>query len=103
MLPDAIRSDDAAYFVWRLLKRGASSNAPDFTGTTPLVEAVLCRKPDIVEMLLKNGADPDKPKQAVHSPYLLPSQYDGRTALQIATETKSEEIAALLRKAGAKE
>jgi ankyrin repeat protein len=71
----------------RLIDCGAAVDAPTKRGITPLMRAVLARRPDVVRLLLTAGANP-----------LLPAQ-DGESALEIAERTGQREVAAVLRQA----
>jgi len=44
--------------VQALLEHGATIDAPDAKGQTPLRRAVNCRRPEIVRLLVQHGADP---------------------------------------------
>jgi ankyrin repeat protein len=67
-----------------LISNGATVNAPDANGTTPLMWAAMQGHIEIVRVLLASGADP----AAVDS--------HGRTAGKIASLTKHDAIAAIL-------
>jgi hypothetical protein len=73
-----------------LLNQGAALEARDGAGRTPLMLAVMQRKPEIVRLLLDRGADPNVADSA------------GRTPLQQAKQENLREIAALLERAGAR-
>jgi hypothetical protein len=73
-----------------LLDRGAALEARDELGRTPLMLAVMQRKPEVVRLLLDRGADPNVADSA------------GRTPLQQAKQENLREIAALLERAGAR-
>jgi ankyrin repeat protein len=73
-----------------LLDQGAALEARDELGRTPLMLAVMQRKPEVVRLLLDRGADPNVADSA------------GRTPLQRAKQENLREIAALLERAGAR-
>jgi hypothetical protein len=73
-----------------LLDQGAALEARDELGRTPLMLAVMQRKPEVVRLLLDRGADPNVADSA------------GRTPLQQAKQENLREIAALLQRAGAR-
>jgi len=73
-----------------LLNQGAALEARDEAGRTPLMLAVMQRKPEVVRLLLDRGADPNVADRA------------GRTPLQQAKQENLREIAALLERAGAR-
>jgi Ankyrin repeats (many copies) len=73
-----------------LLDQGAALEARDELGRTPLMLAVMQRKPEVVRLLLDRGADPNVADSA------------GRTPLQQAKQQNLREIAALLQRAGAR-
>jgi len=74
-----------------LLEAGADVNTRDGTDTPLLVRLAKAGGRNIVELLVLHGADVNA-KDA-----------DGRTALSVAEERKDKDLAAFLRKAGAKE
>jgi len=73
-----------------LLNQGAALEARDEAGRTPLMLAVMQRRPEVVRLLLDRGADPNVADRA------------GRTPLQQAKQENLREIAALLERAGAR-
>jgi Ankyrin repeats (many copies) len=73
-----------------LLDQGAALEARDEFGRTPLMLAVMQRKPEVVRLLLDRGADPNAADNA------------GRTPLQHAKRENLPEVAALLERAGAR-
>jgi len=73
-----------------LLDQGAALDARDDLGRTPLMLAVMQRKPEVVRLLLDRGADPNIADSA------------GLTPLQQAKQKHFREIAALLERAGAR-
>jgi ankyrin repeat protein len=73
----------------RLLDQGATVNARDALGRTPLLMAVAQNRLEVVRLLLARGADPDAADNA------------GVTPLQLATDKDLTGIAALLQRAGA--
>lgn len=73
-----------------LLEQGAALDARDELGRTPLMLAVMQRKPEVVRLLLDRGADPTIADNA------------GRTPLQQAKREDLREIAAMLERAGAR-
>jgi Ankyrin repeats (3 copies) len=74
-----------------LLKAGADANRKDLEGTTPLVSAVRRGDSEATKLLLAAGANPNEPDAKKN-----------RTPLDWALETRSEEIAEILREAGAR-
>jgi ankyrin repeat protein len=73
--------------VKALLNAKAEVNTPDFMGLTPLHHAVHNQNAEMVELLLKNGADCDAPTKK------------GDTALRIALrEGYSQSVINVLRK-----
>jgi len=69
------------------LKNKADLNLAN--GTTPLMEAVICKKKDIVQALLNAGADPNIVRG------------DNKTALDFAVDNADQEVVYLLLKHGA--
>jgi ankyrin repeat protein len=67
-----------------LLHRGADVNAASPMGITPLHSAVMFNQPNMARSLLDHGADPDR-------------EYDGKTPLAMAVETKQDELIDILR------
>jgi hypothetical protein len=88
-LLSAAASGDTAQTT-ALLNQGAALEARDQAGRTPLMLAVMQRKPEVVRLLLDRGADPNVADSA------------GRTPLQQAKQENLREIAALLERAGAR-
>ena len=88
-LLSAAASGDTAQTT-ALLNQGAALEARDEAGRTPLMLAVMQRKPEVVRLLLDRGADPNIADSA------------GRTPLQQAKQDNLREIAALLEQAGAR-
>jgi Ankyrin repeats (many copies) len=88
-LLSAAASGDTAQTT-ALLDQGAALEARDETGRTPLMLAVMQRKPEVVRLLLDRGADPNV------------ADSTGRTPLQQAKQDNLREIAALLERAGAR-
>ena len=82
-LLSAAASGDTAQTT-ALLNQGAALEARDEAGRTPLMLAVMQRKPEVVRLLLDRGADPNVADSA------------GRTPLQQAKQDNLREIAALL-------
>jgi uncharacterized protein len=86
---------EAAYWghdkvVERLIVAGADVNAIGSDDDwTPLMKCLAFNKPDVAQVLLKAGADPNIRNS------------DGKTALTLAVEDKKNAIAQLLREAGA--
>ncbi|XP_071656974.1 LOW QUALITY PROTEIN: NF-kappa-B inhibitor beta [Patagioenas fasciata] len=62
----------------------------NYDGHTPLHLAVLRKDPELVQLLLRGGADPNKPEPGC-----------GRTPLHLAVEAQSPEVAELLLRGGA--
>jgi len=79
-LHKAAESHETAYLIPALIKRGADVNSANNKGATPLINAVKNYNSNAVNMLLGNGADPDK------------SDENGYTALHYAALCKSENI-----------
>ena len=73
-----------------LLEQGAALETRDGLGRTPLMLAVMQRKPEVVRLLLSRGADPNV------------ADSSGRTPLQQAKQKNFSEIAAMLARAGAR-
>ena len=73
-----------------LIQRGADVNQRDEHGMTPLMEAAHLNMVEVVPVLIEAGADLDARSTAY-----------GTTALVLATDHNFEEIAEMLRKAGA--
>ena len=69
---------DYAKVIWTLVEHGADVNAQERGGPTALIAAAMNGKSLIVEALLGEGADPDKP--------WLGSDYDGMTPAMIAAK-----------------
>lgn len=59
ILIDAIESDNITK-IGDLIKKGADVNAYTEDGSTPLIIAIIKNRTDIVELLLKHSADPNK-------------------------------------------
>uniref|UniRef100_A0A8U8B0R4 NF-kappa-B inhibitor alpha n=1 Tax=Geospiza parvula TaxID=87175 RepID=A0A8U8B0R4_GEOPR len=72
---------------------GQGFGPPDVppTGYTPLHVAVLRRDPELVQLLLRAGADPDRPEPSC-----------GRSPLHLAVEAQSPEVAECLLRGGAR-
>ena len=79
-----------ADMVALLLKSGADVNARDLLDNTPLIAAVVSGKQEVVKMILDAGAD-----LKVHS------RKTGGTALELAEKLGRDQIAVMLRQAGA--
>jgi len=90
MLHQAVRDRDIKK-IKELLAQGEGINDKDWLGYTPLQWAVYFGYPDVVELLLSQGADPDIQSDT------------GRFALEIAKAMVYADIEALLRKHGAKQ
>jgi len=73
-----------------LIKAGADLNSPSENGTTPLIAAARGGHREVIELLLKNKADPARTLQS------------GETALDVALKNQNTDIADLLRQAGGK-
>lgn len=54
----AIR-DDNLFFIERLLKHGVDVDEVDAEGRSPLNSAIFLKRHDVIELLLKNGANPN--------------------------------------------
>jgi len=89
MLHQAVRDHDLKQ-IEQLLAQGEGINDKDWLGYTPLHWAVYFGYPDLVELLISKGADPDIQSNT------------GRYALEIARAMAYPELEALLRKLGAK-
>ena len=89
-LHDAALGGDAGV-VKMLLDHGADVNARDTeTGATPLYNAASWGRQEVLELLLSRGADPNT------------SNSKGTSALQSAIENNQPEIAAILKRHGAR-
>lgn len=75
----------------KALKMGAYVNVRDNTGKTPLMYAASFGNPDIVMLLILNGAGAD----------FSIRDFDGKTALMYATEKNHTRIIELLKSHGA--
>lgn len=67
---------DAAYSgdkekVAKLLSRGVSADAPDPSGTAPLVKALKMNHYDVAKLLIENGADPNVTDPSTGLPAIL--------------------------------
>jgi ankyrin repeat protein len=89
MLHQAVRDHDVKQ-VEQLLAQGEGINDKDWLGYAPLHWAVYFGYPDLIELLISKGADPDIQSNT------------GRYALEIARAMAYPELEALLRKLGAK-
>jgi hypothetical protein len=87
-LPAAVTAGDAGRLT-QLLDQGLSPQQADSAGRTPLLLAVIAKRPDMVQLLLARGADPNAADPA------------GETPLQRARRDNLPGIAALLEAAGA--
>jgi hypothetical protein len=74
----------------RLLDQGATVNARDALGRTPLLLAVAQNRPEAVRLLLARGADPNAADNA------------GVTPLRLAKDKDLRDVAVLLERAGAR-
>jgi len=70
---------------------GVDVNAPDQTGSTPLLEAARYGHEDICRILIAAGAN------------LRSKDKDGKTALQLAIQGDHDEVVRVLKQAGASE
>lgn len=95
-LRDAIGRRDAAR-VQALLDDGADLTAIDDEGKTPLMVAAQTQAPEIVELLLKAGADP-KPKDKLGYTAEMIARWYGEWRMGAYT-AESMKIVELLRKA----
>lgn len=77
----------------KALKMGAFVNVRDSFGRTPLMFAAMFGNPDIVMLLILNGAGAD----------FSIRDFDGKTALMYATEKNHKKVIELLKNYGAKE
>ncbi len=73
-----------------LISHGADVNQRDEDGLTPLMEAARKNRPDVVQVLVEAGAELDARSTAY-----------GTTALVLATDHDFDDVAEILRKAGA--
>jgi len=89
MLHQCVRDHDISR-IKELLAQGEGINDKDWLGYTPLHWAVYFGYPDLIELLISKGADPDIQSNT------------GRYALEIARAMAYPELEALLRKLGAK-
>jgi outer membrane protein assembly factor BamB len=80
----AARSGDLAS-VKRLLKGGADVDAGDRWGTTPLFLAAKLQQADVVEYLLKQGADPNAREGFFGSTVLAASMWEGEPEYAVTT------------------
>ena len=71
--------------VLRHIASGATVNAKDEDGTTPLMWALICRFPDIAKVLVERGADVNMKDK------------DGKTAIYYAQRNECKEFASLLK------
>jgi len=76
--------DTALFLAQRLLEAGASPNAIQQGGATPLHEAAFRGHADLVRLLLRHGAEPNIPDS------------EGKRPSDLARENGHEEVAALL-------
>jgi hypothetical protein len=90
MLHQAVRDHDVKK-IEQLLAQGEGINEKDWLGYTPLHWAVYFGYPDLIELLISKGADPDIQSNT------------GRYALEIARAMAYPELEALLCKLGAEE
>ncbi|XP_074387942.1 NF-kappa-B inhibitor beta [Zonotrichia albicollis] len=72
-------------------ERRAQLDSVNYDGYTPLHVAVLRRDPELVQLLLRAGADPDRPEPSC-----------GRSPLHLAVEAQSPEVAECLLRGGAR-
>eukprot|EP00127_Corallochytrium_limacisporum_P005277 Clim_evm8s202 gene=Clim_evmTU8s202 len=86
-----IKEADAAGFEERLNAERLDVNAVDSSGTTVLMHCVYSRKPELTDVLLKKGADPN----------LIPPPARGYSPLMFAAMGGNEECCRLLLEAGA--
>lgn len=66
--PDAKQMDARAQATQLLLEHGATVDAADREGFTPLMQAIAARRPDLVRVLLSAGADLNLRNKAGHKP-----------------------------------
>ncbi|MDE2337607.1 MAG: ankyrin repeat domain-containing protein [Alphaproteobacteria bacterium] len=87
-LAKAIMRSGSMEMITLLLDNGANIEAVrSYNGLTPLMQAVLNDRADVVELLLERGADPDK------------QDFIYRTALDIAYENNKRKMQQILRDA----
>lgn len=77
----------------KALRQGAYVNVRDSQGKTPLMYAAIFGNPDLVMLLILNGAGAD----------FSIKDYDGKTALMYAQEKKHMKVIELLKSYGAVE
>lgn len=65
-----------------LLANGANVNEVDFTGNTPLIQAIVNGHADIVKMLIKHHVDVNQPDEDGEAPLLAALQYNQPVILQ---------------------
>jgi len=83
---EAVSKSKQTYFdfINDLIKNRADVNACDNSGITPLMQAIENDDPEIVELIVKAGAD------------MAPKRKDQKSALDIAREKKNDKIIKLL-------
>lgn len=95
------RSRATRNLISRMIQAGEDVRASTSSGATALHEAVAAGSADLVEDLIKAGADVSALVE-IHHEADPDKAWDGMTALDIAVQNQQEPIAALLREHGAR-